>query len=158
VLPQPGAAFDHEELLAGRQTSDPERLEAIERRLAAATGGPWYLDAHGDIRGHDTIEARRMVARPLMSSNAKEHNAALIANAPGDIAYLLDALACSTAERRGPADRARFVIQEFVSLWGRTAKIKVLHRMIPYNQDAFGQCAECDKKWPCATASALQGI
>jgi len=86
-------------------TATPERLDAITARLEAATPGPWTVDAMD--AGHSRYEMNVWVAAGngdqvcdmdgLNRSHNEEHakddgyaDAEFIANAPADVAYLLD--------------------------------------------------------------------
>lgn len=78
------------------------RLAAIRERLEAATPGPWHVnndDGYWYIYGPDNFQIHDQFNT---SGNAEGRamavaNAALIANAPSDLAYLLDALAAAQA-------------------------------------------------------------
>lgn len=88
---------------AGSPLNDAEREREIRERLAAATPGPWCIE---NEQSEDYIyviaDARAAVAEILKPFNsAAFDDAALIANAPSDLAFLLSLL----DDLRG--DRAR---------------------------------------------------
>ena len=104
------------------------RLAQIRARLEDATPGPWYInqlddewsmsfvgvgtspdDGTGDYAHHcyETLVAATLVQQPRYVDHADgrwDENAALIANAPDDLAWLLSELdaAAARAERRKP--------------------------------------------------------
>ena len=66
--------------------TDP-RVGEIEARLAAATPGPWFLDADGDSGVY--TEARASNSSSEIASAFRREDEAFIAAAPADVAYLL---------------------------------------------------------------------
>lgn len=70
-----------------------ERLQAIEARLTAASPGPWEIAQPQETGGWGLCIKAGMnfIARmPGRERQPKEANADFIANAPADIAYLLE--------------------------------------------------------------------
>lgn len=86
--------------------SDP-RVGEIEARLAAATPGPWFLDADGDSGVY--TEARASNSSSEIASAFRREDEAFIAHAPADVAYLL-------AELR-KAHEALARVEELASAW-----------------------------------------
>jgi hypothetical protein len=80
-------------------TGEPtNRLDAIEGRLNAATPGPWETNAGGYRHGEGSPEKRcfmivapddEIVAVTPGSASGDRRDAALIANAPDDLRFLL---------------------------------------------------------------------
>ena len=62
-----------------------ERLQAIRERMAAATPGPWGVYLH-EVSG---VSAVLGPDREMIDESIPD-NAEFIANAPSDIAYLLE--------------------------------------------------------------------
>lgn len=104
--------------------SAEERFKAIRERLEAATPGPWEVASLADgenrpavaevIDGDHTIfPVQRLTAEVL--AERIEADEQFIANAPTDIAFLLDALAQVEAER----DALREALDDLASLLDR---------------------------------------
>jgi hypothetical protein len=136
-------------------TAPDPRLDEIQARLSAATPGPWETTqaadeetttwieaANGDVLHHDERGYGHMRENFAWMKRA---DAAFIANAPGDLAYLL-------AELR----KAREAL----------ARVEGLHQPRQFNPISdgvyFGQsefnhniCAYDHEYWPCPTAAAV---
>ena len=87
-----------------------DRLAQIEARLSAATPGPWEV-RHDDLTDevhvvHDQEVVSYVCTVALADADRVEEDADLIANAPDDLRYLLDALAAERAAARGYLERA----------------------------------------------------
>lgn len=87
--------------------TNAERIKEIKYRAAKATVGPWAQVVHYDFDGNVELitiipaGAPGGIASVAVDSQTDEDNAALIANAPFDIAFLLSTL------RAVEADNAR---------------------------------------------------
>ena len=85
-----------------------DRLAQIEARLSAATPGPWRIGYWSP----DEPEVNAILAEEQTfvvcadEDPIKPADAALIAHAPDDLRYLLDALAAERAAARGYLERA----------------------------------------------------
>ena len=99
-----------------------DRRAQIEARLEAATPGPWRVNRydHGGGRAH--IEEPR---RTLIADFYREGDREMLAHAPADLRWLLDALSAAEAERDALAatvGRVRALADEWeknLALWGK---------------------------------------
>jgi hypothetical protein len=88
----------------GEWTEQDQRLSEIRARLDAATWGPWNaVDLRHQKNGQVRIFAERRgdfghIANVLASNDRCATNAALIANAPSDLAFALDVIARQRSE------------------------------------------------------------
>ena len=73
-----------------------DRRAQIEARLAAATPGPWRVDRYDHGGGRAYVEEPR---RTLVADFYQEGDREMLAHAPADLRWLLDALAEAEAER-----------------------------------------------------------
>jgi hypothetical protein len=78
---------------AHTMTSPKSREDEIRARLERATPGHWYTELHGIM---DEYRSRTIVITG--ESEQDDADAELIANAPADLAYLLDALEMAEAK------------------------------------------------------------
>lgn len=83
----------------GQAMSDDERISEIRARLEKATPGPWQTWPEGTEESVESVSLGRFVCH--LNSNVRQfrEDAALIANAPADIAYLLARVDALTQER-----------------------------------------------------------
>ena len=91
-------------------TATPERLDAITARLEAATPGPWEVSTG--------MADRAMIIFPdNYSFKMNGHpDAEFIANAPTDVAYLLD-----LARKQAAAQEA---VRDLAAYWNRTPALR----------------------------------
>ena len=73
-----------------------DRRAQIEARLAAATPGPWRVDRYDHGGGRAYIEEPR---RTLIADFYQEGDREMLASAPDDLRWLLDALTTVEVER-----------------------------------------------------------
>jgi hypothetical protein len=76
-------------------TDHTARIAEIEARLAAATEGPWLIhepDALFDDPNYGVTNERRtiLIAKMNRHRGQSKENAALVAHAPADLAYLIE--------------------------------------------------------------------
>ena len=78
-----------------------ERIAQIRARVEAATPGPWVTWPDGTEESVEAVAVGRFVCH--LNSNMRQfrEDAALIANAPADLAYLLERVAALEVERDG---------------------------------------------------------
>jgi hypothetical protein len=99
------------------------RLDEIRARLEAATPGPWVVTKDMDcgapwlavVAGDpDEFQKPRDYDRAMVASALREdgHNAALVSNAPADLAYLLGEVE-RLSEKIERADRGELTGDEF---------------------------------------------
>jgi hypothetical protein len=86
--------------------SSDEWIAEIRARLEAATPGPWQTWPDGTEESVESVSVGRFVCH--LNSNMRQYreDAALIANAPADITYLLERLDALMAERDAAVARA----------------------------------------------------
>lgn len=139
--------------------SDDTRLAEIRARLAAATPGPWYVnqlddvfsmsfvavgtspdDGTGDYASnrYDTLVAATLVQQPRYvchDDDRWDENAALIAHAPADIAYLLAEVKRLTVER--DAALAGELLLRDATVLAASKRIKQLEAEVQRLRDAL---------------------
>ena len=84
-----------------------ERIAAVRARLKAATAAPWeYTAGCGDVLGPFGVDGAGPTGRRVIAEHIDHHNAALIAAAPADLAWL-----CAEVERMAAVvDAARVAV------------------------------------------------
>lgn len=86
--------------------TNAERIKEIEDRAAKATPAPWAQVVHYDFDGNVELitiipaGAPGGIASVAVDSQTDEDNAALIANAPSDLAFLLSTLHAVEADNK----------------------------------------------------------
>ena len=80
-----------------------DRRAQIAARLAEATPGPWRVNRYDHGGGRAYIEEPR---RTLIADLYQEGDREMLAHAPDDLRYLLDALAAERVAARGHRERA----------------------------------------------------
>lgn len=102
-----------------------ERIAQIRARVEAATPGPWVTWPDGTEESVEAVAVGRFVCH--LNSNMRQfrEDAALIANAPADLAYLLSELAAAQAREQAltravekAADWHSLSAHEFEGKWG----------------------------------------
>ena len=122
--------------------SAEERFKAIRERLDAATPGPWFYNSYNGIysaplqerfnelesaipedapdEAYDVLPQTRVASVPVRAGDTAttqgEKDAAFIAAAPDDLAYLLDYVAKVEAERDAENHRVKVLADMIVRL------------------------------------------
>jgi hypothetical protein len=135
--------------------SSDARISEIRARLEKATVWPWQTWSEGPEESVESVSLGRFVCH--LNSNMRQYreDAALIANAPADITYLLERLDALMAERDAAVARAERA--EAANTAGRRYMAAAEKMYALRAWDGNDKVARLWDKWRAALAAASEG-